>query len=111
MFERPLPELFVVGHHGLVLARVELDVEDVSRLALADAARDPDRLAGGELAVHGRRRDSDPLLAARLLESVKFRSVEQLSEDLRYLCFDDPGTIVLYGDSKPVFCELPDVDP
>ena len=55
----------------------------------ADAARDADRLAGGELPVHRRRGDADALLAARLLQPVELRAVEQLAEDLRHLRLDD----------------------
>ena len=63
VLQGPLLERLVVGHHRLVLARVDLDVEDVGLLALAHPARDADRLAGGDLAVHRRRGDPDALLS------------------------------------------------
>src|SRR5439155_10367204 len=63
----PLLHRLVVGDDRLVLPGVELDVEDVGRLAFAHAARDAGRLAGGELPVHRRRRDADALLATRVV--------------------------------------------
>ena len=91
----PLRERLVVDDDGLVLPRVELDVEHVGGLRPSDAARDADRLAGRDLAVHRGRRDADALLAAALLQAVELRAVEQLPEDLRHLLLDDARAVVL----------------
>src|SRR5687768_8644292 len=82
-----------MGDDGLVLARVELDVEHVRRLALSHAAGDADRLARSQLAVHGRGGNSDALLAAGLDKAVKLRSVQQLAEELRDCALTMPGPL------------------
>src|SRR5262245_50615865 len=72
-------------------------------LALADPARDPDRLAGRDLPVHGCRGDPDALLAAGLLEAMELRTVQELPEDLRHLGLDDARPIVLDHHEEATF--------
>ena len=42
---------------------------------------------------------------------MKFRAVEQFSEDERYLFFDDAGTIILHTDFVFVFADGLDMNP
>src|SRR5262249_35820420 len=82
----PVLARLVVRDDRLVLAGVELDVEDVGRLLLAHAARDADGLARRELAVHRGRGDPYALLSAGLFKSMELAAVQQLTEDARHLC-------------------------
>ncbi len=85
----------------LVALRVDAEVDLERGPPLADLAGDDDRLAGRQLAVEPRGADADALLAARLLETVKLRPVEELGEDLRDLRLDDAGAVVLHDDPEP----------
>ena len=42
---------------------------------------------------------------------MKFRAVEEFSEDERYLFFDDAGSIILHADFVFIFADGFDVDP
>ncbi len=91
----------VVAHDvGLVALGVDAKLDLERGAALARLARDEHRLARRELAVEARRADADPLLAARLLEPVELRPVEELGEDLRDLRLDDPRPVVLDDDAE-----------
>src|SRR5439155_12451373 len=94
-----LPLDLAVGEDlRLVARRVDLDLEEVRRPALAGARGDAHRLAGGELRVHAGGRDADPLLAPALAQDVELRSVQQLAEHLGDLVAYDPGAVV--GDRQ-----------
>ena len=96
----PDVQLLVARDDRVVLARVDLDVEVVGRPPLRDARGDPDRLAGGELAVHRGGADPDPLLSATLLEPVELGAVQELPEDLGDLGLHDPRPVVLHHDDE-----------
>jgi hypothetical protein len=53
-----------------------------------------------ELGIHPRGRDAHALLAARLAQLVKLRTVKQLAEDPGDLVFDDARAVVLDHDHK-----------
>ena len=58
-------------------------------------------------AVHRGRADADALLAARLLQPVELRAVEELAEDLRDLRLHDARAVVFDATTKrPSPCEL-----
>jgi hypothetical protein len=85
---------------GLVVLRVDAELDLERGPALARLARDEHGLAGRELAVEARGADADALLAARLLQPMELGAVEELGEDLGDLCLDDSGPVVFDDDAK-----------
>ena len=73
---RRLPLHHLVDDHLRdVIARVDLDLVVVRRLARRRARRDGNRLAGREQAVHAGSRNPNALLAARLPETMELRTI------------------------------------
>jgi hypothetical protein len=93
-------DLLALEDPGLVLLGVDLDLEVVGGGPRAGARGDLHRLAGGELGVHARRRNSDSLLPTAHPQPVELGSVEELGEDRRNLLADDAGTVVGDDDAE-----------
>src|SRR5260370_20602585 len=102
-------QLLIRLHHRSVLSGVDPDFEMMGGTALPGFRGDNDRLASGELPVHCGGRDSDPLLAAGLLEPVELGAIEELSEDLRNLRLYDARPVVLDFHHEPIRGELADL--
>lgn len=67
--------------------------------------------AGGKHAVHPCGADTDALLSAAHAEPVEFAAVEEFSEDVWDLFFNDPWAVVLDGDAEAAGLGLVDSDP
>lgn len=67
--------------------------------------------AGGQHAVHTCGADTDTLLSAAHSKSVEFAAVEEFSEDVWDLFFNDPWAVVLDGDAEASWLSLVDADP
>ena len=91
---------FVHQDARLVFLGVYLQLVVMGGTVPGGLGRDVHRLAGGELTVHARRRDANPLLAPRHLQAVKFGTVEQLGKDLGDLLLENAGAVVFDGDAK-----------
>src|SRR5215470_1311816 len=70
-----------------VPARVDLGFEVVRRLLWRSHGNDLHRFARSQHPVHARGADTDSLLSSTHPQSMKFRTIEQFSEDERDLFF------------------------
>src|SRR5581483_11596421 len=88
------PFAFTVHDFGLIAFGVDLNFEVMRRLPCRRHRDDLYGFAGRQHAVHSRGADTDAFLAAAHTEPVKFRSVQQLSENEWNLFLDDAGPVV-----------------
>ena len=98
---------------GLIGLGVDPQFVVVGGMLGVDLGDDLHRLAGGEHAIHARRRDADALLAAAHPEAMKLGTVEELAEDQRNLLADDARTVVLdaHPEPRPALPDLLDPHP
>ena len=84
------------------MSRVDRYIKLRSKLLAFDSTDDVERFADRELAIHPGCGDPHSLLATRLTELVKFRTVQQLSEYSRDLALDNPRAVILDRDPRPL---------
>src|SRR5678816_3471770 len=72
---------FAVDNFRHVPPRVDLDFEVMRRLPWRSHGNDLHRFAGRQHPVHARSADADSLLPTTHPQSMKFRTIEQFSED------------------------------
>ncbi len=99
VFRCPWDGLFV-HDVGLVAFRIDSQVNLKRGTSPPRTARDDDRFSGCQLPVETGRTDPDALLSPRLLQSVKLRAVEKLSEDFRDLWLHDAGSVVFHNHAE-----------
>src|SRR5262245_51430647 len=102
---------FAVDDLRHVPPRVDLDFEVVRRLPWRSHGNDLHRFARRQHPVHARGADTDSLLSSTHPESMKFRAIEQFSEDERYLFFDNARPVVLDTDLVPIGTRSFDMNP
>lgn len=93
---------FAIDNFRHVPPRVDLDFEVMRRLLWRSHRNDLHRFAGGQHPVHARSADTDSLLSSTHPQSMKFRTIEQFSEDERNLFFDNARSVVLDTNFVPI---------
>lgn len=102
---------FAIDDFGLILFGIDLEEEVVDGRAFGSFREDLHGSSGSEHTVHPCGADTDALLPAAHAQAVEFASVEELSEDVWDLFFDDTWAVVLDGDAESARLSLIDTDP
>src|SRR5215472_4858895 len=102
---------FAVDNFRHVSPGVDLDFEVMRRLSWRSHGNDLHRFARSQHPVHARGADTDSLLSSTHPQSMKFRPIEQFSEDERDLFFDNAGPVVLDTDFVPIGTRSFDMNP
>src|SRR5262249_33072977 len=90
---------------------VDLDFEVVRRLFGRSHRNDLHRFARSQHPVHARSTDTDSLLSSTHPQSMKFRTIEQSSEDERDLLLANARPVVLDADFVAIRTGSFDMDP
>src|SRR6516225_2523794 len=102
---------FAVDNFWHVPPSVDLDFEVMRRLLWRSPGNDLHRLACSQHPVHARSADPDSLLSSTHPQSMKFRTIEQFSEDERDLFFDNARPVILDTDFVPIGTRSFDMNP
>src|SRR5688572_26703607 len=95
-------DFLVFKNPRLVLLRIDLNLEIMSRRLGADARSDLHRFTGGELRIHAGSRYTDALLSPAHAQPMKFGSVEKLRKNFWHLLADNARAVIDHGDSKSI---------
>src|SRR5215471_10036235 len=102
---------FAIDNFRHVPPRVDLDFEVMRRLLWRSHGNDLHRFARSQHPVHACSADTDSLLSSTHPQSMKFRTIEQFSEDERDLFFYNARTVVLDTDFVPIGTRSFDMNP
>ncbi|OPY41060.1 MAG: hypothetical protein A4E41_01092 [Methanoregulaceae archaeon PtaU1.Bin066] len=99
----PVPFNFALFQDlGFVGLDIDLDEEPEGRILRAGAGGHNSGNACSKLCIEHCGTDANPLLSPALAYLVEPRAVKEFSKHERYLCGDDPGTVVLDGNPEYV---------
>ena len=89
--------LLVERHLGAIGLGVHRELDVMSSSGCVGLGVDHHRSPGCDQTVHSRRRDTDALLPARHLQTMKLRPVEQAPEDVLHLLANDSWPVIDHG--------------